>query len=133
MATLEAALVSILEDDSGVGAIAGDRIYALVLPQGVVYPAIRWQRISTPRLKSTSGPSGRARPRFQIDCYAGTHAEALSLAAAVRAALDGFSGTVAAVVISSSGAEDEGSDFEPDVGASGVYRERLDFLISHTE
>lgn len=132
MATMEAALVSLLTTGSPnpVSDIVGTRVYPDVLPQGVTYPAIRYARISTPRYRDFSGPAGRARPRFQIDCYGTGKADVLSLAAAVRAVLDGYAGTSATVRIDASAAEDEGGSYEDDVE---VYRERIDFIFSHTE
>lgn len=138
MPSLEAAIVARLAATNAVVAIVDGRVYANVLPQGVAYPAVRYQRISTPRLKSLSGPTGRARPRFQIDCYGERHSEVLALSEAIRGALDGFVGLVPigsgatppTVQIDASSAEDEEGGYEDDVR---VHHQRLDFILSHEE
>lgn len=123
-------LVSVLEGDAGVDAIAGDRIYPLVLPKNedVTYPAITYQEISLRGTFSHSGDESLDLPRYQIDCWAETVAEARSLARAVRAALAG-------IVHTSDGEtfrggfldnEDEGYDDE-----ARKYRVRADYMLWH--
>ena len=142
MPTAEAALFSILTTGSpnAVAAIVGTRVYPDVLPQGVTYPAIRVQRISTARaqfrvLARSGGKATRQQPRFQIDSWATTKTGALALADAVRATLDAFSGSAGGVTIDQAWIEDEGADHEEGVGPDGsdVYRVRQDYFISIAE
>lgn len=138
MATTEGALFSILSDDATVSGLVGARIYPDVLPQGVLYPALRYQRISTPRAQWRTIDTGRsdyANPRFQVDAWALTRSQALTLGQAVLAALDGFRGTAASLTIQAIGNEDEAGDHEPGIGPNGadVYRQRYDFVIWHPE
>lgn len=129
---MEAALFKHLSTQAGVTALVGTRIYPLVLPQNVAYPAIRYQRISTPRVYSKSGPSGDSRPRLQIDCWALTYGDAKRLADAVETAMKGFAGTHNGHRVASVVCDDEQDGYEPDP-APPVYRRTLDFLIWYEE
>ena len=140
MASAEAALVALLTTGSPnpVADLVAARVYPDALPLGVLYPAIRYQRISTARFqyrKIATGTGDYAKPRFQIDCFAATKAGALALSDAVRAQLDGYSGISATVSIGSAALEDEASDIEQGAGTGGsnIFRHRLDYLIGHAE
>lgn len=97
MATIEEALFSILTNDSALSALIGTRVYPNIFPQGVTLPAISYQRISSVRLHSHSGASQLARPRFQLTCLSDSYTEAISVANALREALDGYGGVPAGV------------------------------------
>lgn len=127
--SFETELIDRLEADSGIGAIADDRIYPDRLPNTPVLPALVWQQISGVRVYHLSGPSGRAEPRYQIDCWGSTKTQAKALSAAVRSSLSGFNGkltTVRAVIK----LDNERDDYDETIKA---YRVILDFLASHTE
>ena len=134
MAVIEEALVALLEGDADVGALAGDRIYPIVVPAGATLPAIAYQRISTRRPEEMDGPSGLARPRFQFTCVGTDFGVVKALAKAVRAALDGFSGTVSGVMIDGILFEDEDHDFKPatDEEASS-WLMMQDYYVWHRE
>jgi hypothetical protein len=72
---------------------------------------------------------------MQIDVWALTKSASLALAEDVRLALDGFYGIAGGLQIDAAQIEDEDSDFEAGIGpnGSGVYRQRLDFSVSHPE
>lgn len=89
---IEEALLYHLEHDAGVLALVGSRVYPLIIPQDVDLPAIAYQRIDGPRVRSQSGPSHLAHPRIQITCQASMYSSAKALAGAVRASLDGYRG-----------------------------------------
>lgn len=139
MPSVEASLFSLLTTGSpnAVAAIVGTRVYPDVLPQGVLYPAIRVQRISTPRAqyRALDGRAEYASPRMQVDCWALSRSGALALAQAVYGMLEGHHATVAGLRIDAISTEDEGGDAEVDIGPNGatVFRERLDFIIFHPE
>jgi uncharacterized protein DUF3168 len=139
MITAEAALRSLLVNGSPnpVAAIVNSRVYPRRLPDGVVYPAIRYARVSTQRspYRDLTGYSNYARPRFQIDCYTTSEDQCLTLANAVRQVLDGFVGVSAGLKIDALGMEDEAAELDPEagVGGSSLYRQRLDFFMSHPE
>lgn len=140
MPTVEASLFSLLTAGSpnAVAAIVGSRVYPDVLPQGVTYPAIRVQRISTPRAqyRALDGRAGYASPRMQIDCWSLSRSGALALAQAVYAMLEGYhAAAVAGLRIDAISTDDEGGDAEVDIGPNGatVFRERLDLIVFHPE
>jgi hypothetical protein len=130
LTTLEEGLVGYLRADPAVAALTGTRQYFNRLPQNPVYPSLRLQRVSTPRLMTLGGPSGLAAPRFQIDCYADHHAEALALAEAVRAALDGFHGAMNGAAVLWCSSVDEAGEWEEAVNKS---RQRIDLVFGHKE
>ena len=100
MPSAEASLYQLLTQGSPnpVSAIVGTRVYP-TLPQNVVYPYIRYTRISTPRSEwrvlDFNDDEGYASPRFQLDNYALKHSDAVALAQAVFRHLKSFHGTVA--------------------------------------
>lgn len=87
------ALVDELENDAGVGALAGDRIYPQRFPSGLTLPAIRYSQISQGRVYAHTGYSNLSHPRMQIEAAAETYGEARQLADAIIAALDLNTGT----------------------------------------
>jgi hypothetical protein len=82
-----------------VSAIVGNRIYPLLTPEEGTYPALSYFRVDGPREHDLTGPAGLARPRIQVDAWANDYPTAKALITAVIAALDGYSGTVAGVLI----------------------------------
>lgn len=130
--TVEEALYTHLTDDAGVAALVSARVYPLVAPQDVARPYLVYQRISTPRVRSHSGPSGLAHPRFQITAVASTYGSARSLANAVRAALDGYSGAMgdAPGVQTAGFLDNEAENYLDDIPA---YVVRMDFILWHAE
>ena len=68
----------------------GDRVYPLVLPQNVVYPAAVYQRISAIRYPAFGQDADAAEATLQVDIYAhrdGGYNAFNTLVQAVRAAL----------------------------------------------
>jgi len=80
--------------DSGASASLRYRIFALRLPQGELRASIVYSRISGQGDHHMQGPSGLARPRVQVDCWAQTADAADALARKVKARLDGYRGEV---------------------------------------
>ena len=120
-----------------VHAFVGQRVYALNLPQGVIYPAIRYQRISTARsqYRTLDGRAGYASPRMQVDCYAATPMQALEVAQAVYQLLEGFRGIVSGLRLDGIATEDERAEFEPAavIGGANLPKHSLDFFFYHPE
>lgn len=135
MSVIEEAVQKIMVDDAGIGALAANRIYPQILPQGATLPAITWQRISGSHLEDLGGEDILAHPRLQINCWAATVSAASDLRDAVRAALVDYTGVVLAVVISHISLEDDGDLFEPSVSSKEERRfgRRLDFIVWHEE
>ena len=133
MATVSAEeiLYSLLTNESDVTDLTGLRIYPNLLPQGCAMPAITYQRISGHREHCLGGPSGRARPRFQIDCWAADYDGAKDLANKVRLCLDGFKGDINTESdVGGITLEADRDIWEDDIN---VYRISMDFIIPHFE
>ncbi len=93
--TISSEIVTRLRDDSGVGAIAGDRIHRNRLPQSPTLPAVVYQYIPTVGpLYNLSGESGLEFARLQITSWAENESEAMGLDAAIKSSLSGFNGTL---------------------------------------
>lgn len=91
---VETILYARLSGYSGLTALVGDRIHPVILPEGVTYPAVTYQRISTyPRDSSMSVDNGLVRARFQISIWADTYASVKSVKEQVRGALQRYTTT----------------------------------------
>jgi hypothetical protein len=64
------------------------RVYPVILPDDPTLPAISYQRISTTRQYSTTGPVALNRVRVQFDCWARSYPEVKQLQVALLAALE---------------------------------------------
>lgn len=126
--TLEEGLVTFLKAFSP--AIAGGRIHPLELPQGTALPAVTYQRISGPRVRTLSGPGGKARARIQLDGWANTYAEAKALATQLRQALDGYKGLMGTVQVDNVSLDTDWDRNDPEREIKGVG---MDFEFSHVE
>ena len=119
--------------DSAVQSLVNSRMYPVILPQGVNYPAISYNQVSNVRERDLCGPAGYAHPRITINAWAESYADVRSLATAVRQRLDGFRGqfsTPDGVRVGSVRLDNEIDDYEQDVS---VYRVLMDFIVSHEE
>lgn len=138
MITIEEGLAAFLVANAGVNALISGRVYPNKLPQDVTLPAITYQRIDSPRIHAhdSSGATGTARPRMQIDCWAGgsePYKSAKAISDAVRAALDGYRGTfgtVNPVTVQSALIQNERWNDQAD---AGVGRMTCDYIIWHLE
>lgn len=130
---MEEALIAYLLADSGVAAIADDRVFPGRRPQGAGLPNVILQRISGAPEYADDGEAGLAGPRFQIDCWAETYTDAKLLARAVTARISAFAGTMGAIEVQHIELEDE-RDFPLDAGdpVARPFRTGLDFLVWHT-
>ncbi len=111
--SVEKAIVALLEDDVGVGAIAADRIYPSVLPEDETLPAITYFRVSTVRDPKFGADSIVVQSRIQVGCHASSYSGAKDLRDAVRTAVQRFGGTSGGVVVQVIFIENERDDFEP--------------------
>ena len=117
--------------DSTITDIAGDRIYYTLARQGDSKPYITIQRVSMQSGLTLDGVDTLRRISYQIDCYAGTFSEVLSLSTAVRGLLDGFSGILSGTRVQFVAMENEQdlSEIENDIASRRIS---LDFLfIAH--
>jgi len=128
------ALYSYLSSYAGLTALVGNRIYPLILPQGVTLPAVTYTQISGPRVHCMGSDPGLTHPRFQVSVWAESYSDMATVAAQVRAALQDYSGTMGGddgVVVQRIFLEDETDrNFEPN---TKTFRRDLDFIIWHEE
>ena len=119
---------------SALTVIVGTRIYWDVLPEGVTYPAVRLQRISTNRDEFRSidtGVADYAQSRFQIDAWALSRLAAINLSQAVFATIEAAHASFVDLRVDPCWTEDEAGDLEEGIGPNGadVYRQRLDIMM----
>lgn len=116
--------------DTQVATLVGARMYPRMLPQTPTLPALVFQRIDTRRLHDLDGADGLPRARLQITCWAALPDDAATVAQAVRARLDGVTGTIGASTIGASLCTAERDVTDAEAGRVGVA---LDFLIHYQE
>jgi len=138
MKDIRPGLFDMLAADASIAAAVTEggisRIYPIVMPQGVSKPSIVYARISGEGDYTMRGPSGYARPRYQIDAWAPTAEAAASLANFVKDALDGFTGGIGsganAVFVQGVFCAGEREDYD---GTGKLFRVSRDYLIHHDE
>lgn len=136
MITIEEGLVYHLKANAGIVTLVSDRVFPNKLPQTITLPAITLQRISTPRVLThdTSGLTGTAHPRIQFDAWGATYASCKAVTDAIRAAINGYKGTMGAgataVTVQGALIDDERYDNSPD---TGMHRIMSDYIIWHLE
>ncbi|MFZ2738090.1 MAG: DUF3168 domain-containing protein [Burkholderiaceae bacterium] len=87
--------------------LAGGEVYALVAPQDARYPAIIYTPVDQAHVMALDGPNAMRRARVQVDAYARTYLEALSLQDQVLQALLADTDKVADVRMSLTEFEEE--------------------------
>lgn len=80
--------------DATVTTLASTRMFPGRLPQGETRDSIVYQEISAQGDHHNEGPSGLARPRFQITAWSLTADGAQALALAIKERLDGYRGVM---------------------------------------
>ena len=83
----EIVLLRTLREDAGLSALVGNKVFALVIPQGTKLPCITFQRIGGMPANTLSGHSGLEEIDLQSDVWARDYDEAKAIAKAVRAAM----------------------------------------------
>lgn len=125
------ALRSFLIADAGISsAVGGNRVYPLRLPQGDQGPSIVYQRISDVGDHHMDGPTGLARPRFQIDAWAQTADAASSLANLIKNRLDGHKGATGSTTIQGAFFDSMREGYDPE---SKLFYVGQDFFIWYAE
>jgi len=130
--SVEAGLRAHLVADATVNDIVSGRIYNL-LPQGVTYPAIRFQRISVSRFVTLDGPNDLTGVRMQVDCFDSDYAIAKDLATKVRQSLNGVTDLLGAVTIDNVTLEGGDTDLTSQDGDSITRQVSLDFVVQLNE
>jgi len=119
---IEHAIFSILSNDAGVSAIAGNRIYPILLPQNVTYPCVSYSVDEGQEDVTFDGQGTFQSVSIEIDSWSTTHAGMLSLSGACKAALKNYSGTVSGITIDKIQIDSAISVYED---AAEVYRKTL--------
>jgi hypothetical protein len=96
---IQEAIYSILVNNSTVNSLVSTRIYPLSVPQHGVMPCISYSLNDYEDDETFDGQSGLSRKELQIDCWADDYMDTLTLAAAVKAALQNYTGTLNDVTI----------------------------------
>ncbi len=132
---LEEGLVAHLRADAGIQALVANgtspetyRIFSEILPQEVVYPALSYQRISSPHTLMMEERDTWTHARIQIDCHATTASVASGLAVAVNTALNNVTGNLGGVTIQGAYNEQR-SDLSTFEGDLVRRRITLDFVF----
>jgi hypothetical protein len=99
MSAASLAVYTVLGGAASVTTLVGTRIYGGTAPQNAALPLIVHRVTAVERDRSGHGPSGHSAASVLVECYATTYEGAQALAAAVRVALDGYSGLAAGVQV----------------------------------
>lgn len=83
---IEAALRSILLNDTVLYGLVGTRVFPVERQLDCALPALAYSEISNPYRRITGNP------RFQIDIFSEDYTESKTVKGALEAALDGYSG-----------------------------------------
>ena len=124
--TLGRYLRMLLTNDAGVAALAADRVYTEVLPQGPVVPAVVFTEVAGDDDVALDGPTGASSRRVQMDSWARTRAEATALGLVAKAALAGHTGAAAGFSVEGVFLVAERWDFDSE---TALYRTSQDFEV----
>ena len=92
--SVEAAIWSLITDDTRFTDLAGTRLYPIRLPQDPVYPCVSYRRVSSQQDVGHDGSGDFESLRVQFDVYARGFEAARLLASTLRTMLNGFRGSV---------------------------------------
>jgi len=113
-----------------IGTTPAPRFFPDTIGVNATRPAIAYQRISDPRVKSLHGDSGLGRARFQLTIFARNAAERKAMIAALRQTLEPYSDRYTGGVIDNISYDDARDQYDP---TTKDYMSFVDFLIWHVE
>jgi hypothetical protein len=90
----EEGLVSLLQADPAVGAMAPYGGFMSILPKGIALPAWCYTVVTEKPEYTLRGKAGLIKTAIQIDCFGDSGADALALAYAIDNVLSGYRGTL---------------------------------------
>lgn len=93
------AIYNLLKDSATVGAIIGNKIYPVIIPERVAYPAVTYSEFSQQFDETKDGPIPNGDHSFEIDIYCEENGQGKRLADAIKGVLSWYSGTVNGVSI----------------------------------
>jgi len=131
--TLKQAIVAMLMGDTTVYTLTNGNITPGGDPTKSKASVVFYQISDVPG-HTMDGPDTLHRPTMQVNSYGDSDFDAGTLADAVRAVLDGYSGTTGGVAISYMALNDEGDldDFEPENKEISRHGVRQDYIVSYT-
>lgn len=106
----------------------GSRISPIKRAHGEALPALVYQQIAGPRVRSHSGDSGLVHPTIQFTAWGKTYAQAKTLAKQLIAALESYHGTTGSTIFEASFVELEQDGVAPDANDFFVT---VDVIIWH--
>jgi len=124
------AIFDLFTNDAGISALVGTRVFPTVMQQGVDMPAICYTIITSSRYEALTQDTDLVDNLVQIDCYSETYPEVRSVYQAVRAALQRYQGTNAAIEIVDAVIDDERDIREEE---TKLFRTSVDYLITFRE
>lgn len=107
----EAVLLRTLQDDPGLSELVGNKVFALVIPQGTKLPCITFQRLGGMPANTLSGHSGLEGIDLRIDVWARRYGEAKAVAKAVRAAMPANGAAFGAHLIEDEDLYEDGTNY----------------------
>ncbi len=116
-----------LTEDPGVTALAGDRIYYQVRPDGATYPCIVLNVISVVPRRDLDGVAW-TETRIQVTAMAQTESVAEAVATAVRQALEGLQGSVVGLDVIATRVETGVVIYQEDTGQTHHH---VDVVVMH--
>ena len=87
---VEQTLQDLLKGSESITALVSDRIHGLLIPTGSAMPALDYKVVSATAMPTWSS-HGSQRIRVEVNCWGAKYDAAVSLRAAVIAALNGYS------------------------------------------
>ena len=126
------AIVTLLEASAAVTALVGDRITPEWRKQGDPLPALTVAEVSAVRSDELLAAFSLTASRIQVDCWAGSYAQAKALSRAVRDTLDQQSGIIAGVQVERISLSDF-RDLGEKTGDKSIRRVSLDFNVWYQE
>lgn len=117
-----------LSGEPSITSLVSTRIYANVLKQDVVYPALSYSVISRVHEHCFNSDPGNVRLRLQIDCWAKQYAEAMSVAIAVKNTLSRWRGQQTNYFVEDC-LIDNWTDYFDDESNQRVHRISMDFIL----
>ena len=83
----ETILLKTLRESEQLAPLVGNKIFALMIPQGTKLPCVSFQRIAGMPANTLSGFSGLEKIIVQIDCWALSLSQAKAISKAIRATM----------------------------------------------
>ena len=80
----ESVLLRMLQEDAGLSALVGSKVFPLFIPSGNYLPCVTFQRLGGRPANTLSGASGLEEIDLQIDVWARDYDEAKAIAKAVK-------------------------------------------------